>query len=142
MKINKDYKNLAMGALGITGGQIAANLVGKQLDKLSFLPKAKDSTTETSPLIKGAIQGIAGVMIASKGKKNALVANAGLGMAASGVKNILKGVLPDSDWLAGVGNVAGDPFTYIGKSNDAPQEFNMAASSLGSVGANENGTWG
>jgi len=134
MKISKDYKNLAMGAVGIAGGQIAANLAGKQIDGLSFIPE------NIKPYAKGGVQTIAGIVIASKGKKNALVANAGLGMAASGVKNILAALLPDVKFIAGVGE-ANDPFTYIGETADLPQPFNMASASLGSVGANENGTW-
>jgi hypothetical protein len=133
MKISKDYKNLAMGAVGIAGGQIAANYAGKALDGLSFIPE------NIKPYAKGGVQTIAGIVIASKGKKNALVANAGLGMAASGVKNLISALIP-SLGIAGVGE-ANDPFTYIGETADLPQPFNMASASLGSVGANENGTW-
>lgn len=134
MKISKDYKTLAMGAVGVAGGQIAANYAGKAIDGLSVIPE------NIKPYAKGGIQAIAGIVIASKGKKNALVANAGLGMAASGVKNIIAALVPS----LGIAGVGGDPFTYLGEATEtttAPQPFNMASATLGGFSDESNGTF-
>jgi hypothetical protein len=135
MKIGKNYKDVAMGALGIAGGQVAANYAGKAIDGLSFIPES------IQPYAKGGIQALAGVILATKGKKNALVSNAGLGMAATGIKNLVAAIVPS----LGIAGVANDPYTYLGEAptNGPLQPFNTAASSLGSVSsANDAGTWG
>lgn len=88
------YKNVAMQAVGITGGQIVGNLIGK------IGPLA------TNKLIGGAVQSIGGFIVAVKlGKKNALIESAGVGMAAQGVKTIIGNFIPSL--VAGIGGSPG-----------------------------------
>ncbi|MDP1763070.1 MAG: hypothetical protein Q8L07_04215 [Sediminibacterium sp.] len=139
MAKNNAYKTIAMQALGITGGQIAANFLGK------IGPLA------TNDLIRGGVQSVGGVIVAAKlGKKNTLIESAGVGMAAQGIKTLIGKFVPSL--VAGLGGVpqnslAGTTTTYMvdqtkeslaGPFNNAETSLAGVDSSLvGEAGANE-----
>lgn len=125
MAKNSAYKTIAMQAVGITGGQVAANFIGK------IGPLANND------LIRGGVQGLGGIIIAAKlGKKNTLIESAGVGMAAQGIKTILGKFVPSL--VAGINGVpqnslAGASATYLVDDVNVSGPFNKAATSLAGV---------
>lgn len=88
MAKSSKYKDVAMQAVGVTGGFIAGNFAGKLVDKITVIP------ANILPYAKGGLQAIAGIVIASKFGKNKLVEAAGVGMAAKGVATVVGQFLP------------------------------------------------
>ena len=97
------YKDIAMQAVGVTGGFIAGNLAGKLVDKITAIP------ANILPYAKGGLQAVAGIVIASKFGKNKLIEAAGVGMAAKGVATVVGQFaptaisgMPQSNLISGV----------------------------------------
>jgi len=125
------YKDIAMQAVGVTGGFIAANFAGKMVDKITAIP------ANILPYAKGGLQAIAGIVIASKFGKNKLVEAAGVGMAAKGVATVVGQFMPAA--ISGMPLINGVEMRY---DIDAVSTGNLAtpfdAQSATIAGADEN----
>lgn len=88
-KKSSNYKKIAINAVAVAGGQVAANAVDQYLvSKVSAkLPAA------IQPYATPAVQIVGGVILADKFGKNEMVESAAVGMAAKGVLNLAKAIL-------------------------------------------------
>lgn len=84
MKLNNNFKTLAMQAAGVSGGSIAANMLRNQLTKLEFIPES------FRPYAAPAASVVGGILIADKlGKKKPFLQSVGVGMAARGLQLLI-----------------------------------------------------
>lgn len=141
MKIDKKLKGIAMQALGVTGGDIAAGYVSKAVDKITAIPES------VKPYAAPVTNLVAGYLVASKlAKKNKMFESVGVGMAATGVKQLLSSLLP-SLGISGV-NAGYDPSGFVGATYDAyvpanptnnANPYEGASSTVAGFGANNDG---
>lgn len=129
MAKSSKYKDVAMQAVGVTGGFIAANFAGKLVDKITAIP------ANILPYAKGGLQAIAGVVIASKFGKNKLVEAAGIGMAAKGVSTVIGQFIPTAiSGMPGASLINGVAMRYdidaVTPSSAGNAPFNGAAATI------------
>lgn len=132
MKVDKNLKTIAMQALGITGGGIAAGYVGSAVDKITAIPES------IKPYAAPAVNVVGGILVATKlGKKQKMLESVGVGMAAKGLQQLLAGLLP-SLGISGV-NAGYDPSGFVGATynvSGVQDPYAMNSVSVAGFGAN------